>query len=314
MKRANKTSTKYQDFDIFSFLEKYDIDFKERGKNIGSGWFALEECPLCGVGGYHFGINRQSKGWHCWGCGQKGHAPILVKYLLNCESKEAWKIVQEFTDGYLEFDIRETGERVILPFGIEEIGEDARYYLQKIRKFNADQIIKQFKLQQTNFRSKLEHAGFVSDFRWRIYIPIFMNKKLVSYTARDYTGQRDPRYQHPFLEACIVPPSSCIYNIDTVSDKCIILEGPTDVWRMGPETVSVQGIETTKEQIRYFAQKGIKKAWVMFDAGKRDKAEKVAIELDNYIPKVKMVNLDYGDPGELTDAEAMKIKYHLFYT
>ena len=141
-----------------------------------------------------------------------------------------------------------------------------------------------------------------------------MFNELVSYTARDFTGKREPKYKHPFLEATIIPPSSCIYNIDTVKDKCIILEGGTDVWRMGDETISLQGIETTKEQVRYLSEAGIKKAVIMFDSGKDDKARKLGYALSSVIPEIKIASLDSGDPGELSEEDAIKIKHELLYS
>jgi hypothetical protein len=141
-----------------------------------------------------------------------------------------------------------------------------------------------------------------------------MYRKLVSYTARDYTERRDPRYQHPFLEACIIPPSSAVYNIDTVKDKCIIFEGPTDVWRWGAGTVSIQGIEYTKEQLRFLVEKDIEQCWIGFDAGKEDKAEKLGAQLEPFFPQVNILSFKHGDPAEVSTENALKIKHHLFYT
>ena len=50
-----------QDFDITQFLEDHDIGFRTGVKNVGIGWIGVETCPFCGVGGYHFGININSK-------------------------------------------------------------------------------------------------------------------------------------------------------------------------------------------------------------------------------------------------------------
>jgi DNA primase len=307
--RANKTSAYFQDFDIESFFDTEDIAYTKRGKNIGSQWIGLDECPFCGIGGNHFGINLLSKGYSCWGCGEKGSAFKLVRTILNCSKSEAARRIQEFSQKILDFKIRETGQEVLLPSGISPLDADAKRYLLK-RKFNPKQLVEEFKIQQLDFRSKLK----TTDFRWRIFIPIVMYGKLVSYTGRDYTEKRDPRYQHPFLEACIIPPSSAVYNIDTVKDKCIIFEGPTDVWRWGSETVSIQGIEYTKEQLRFIVEKNIERCWICFDAGKEDKAEKLGIQLEPFIPEVNILSLKQGDPADMPTENALKTKYHLFYS
>ena len=310
MSRANKTSYKFQQFDIFKFLDKYDISYTEFGKNIGSQWFALEECPFCHGSGNHFGINIQSKGYSCWICGEKGSPPNLVKELLKVSYGEALSIINEFYDGELEFDIKETGENVIMPSGVIELSKSGGDYL-KSRNFNPIYLRDKYKLQQTSGHSMLNHEGQKSDFKYRIIIPMFMNRKLVSYTGRDYTGMSDVRYKHVFIQACIIPPSSCLYNIDSVKDRCIIVEGPTDVWRLGDGVISLQGIKYTKEQLGYIFDKGLKKVVILFDSGKEEEARKLAKILSSLIPVVQVAFLPEGDPGELSDMEAIKIKRQL---
>lgn len=300
------------EFDFMEFANAYDIPIRRNTKNVGSGWIGVEECPFCGIDRYHFAVNLQSKGYSCWGCLKKGSALTLVSSLLNVPKYEAMQIIQKFTNIDLEFNIRETGDKVILPSDIQELGAAGRDYLAK-RNFRPYELERLYKLQQTGMASYLNHAGQESDFRWRILIPIYMNRRLVSYTARDYTGQRDPRYRHPFLEACIIPPSSCIYNIDTVKNKrAIIVEGPSDVWRMGSETISLQGIKYTKEQIRYLAEMELDFVAVMYDAGKEEEAHSLANEIAPFSKTTKVISLDEGDPGDLSPSEAVKIKYQIF--
>lgn len=310
MSRASKTFTKYQEFDIFKFLDHYNIPYIEHGKNIGNSWFALETCPFCDGGGNHFGINLQSKGYSCFICGEKGTPPNLVKELLRVSYGEALGIIKEFFNGELEFDIKETGSKVILPSGIIELSKSGGDYL-KSRSFDPIYLRDKYKLQQTSGHSVLKHEGHKSDFKYRIIIPIYMNKQLVSFTGRDYTGQSAVRYKHVFIEACIIPPSSCLYNIDSVKDKCILVEGPTDAWRLGDGAVSLQGIRHTKEQIRYLTDKNLKKVVILFDSGKEEEATKLAKILSSLIPVVQVAFLPDGDPGELSDIEAVKIKHQL---
>ncbi len=310
MSRANKNSYKFEGFDIFKFLDHYNIPYTEYGKNIGNSWFALEECPFCQGGGNHFGINIQSKGYSCFICGEKGAPPNLVKELLRVSYGEALGIIKEFFNGDLEFDIKETGDKVIFPSGVIPLAKSGGDYLRS-RNFDPIYIRDKYQVQQTSGHSILNHAGHKSDFKYRLILPIYMNRKLVSYTGRDYTGLTDIRYKHVFIEACIIPPSSCLYNMDTVKDKCIIVEGITDVWRMGDGVISLQGIKYTKEQIRYLVDKDLKKVVILFDSGKEDEARKLAKILSSLIPVVQVAHLPEGDPGELSDIEAVKIKHQL---
>lgn len=310
MGRVNKTIYKFADFDVVAFLDEYDINYKRSGKNIGTMWIGLEECPFCGVGGGHFGINLQSKSAHCWGCGERALAVKWVQQLLEVSYRDALIVIQKFLSDDIILDIRETGTETLIPTDLKPIGDNAIDYLLS-RKFDPDQIVKKFRIQECGTTSVLKLKEQKSDFRWRVFIPIYMRRKLVSYTARDYTGKREPRYRHPFLEACEIPASSTIYNMDTVKDKCIIVEGPTDVWRMGDGCISLQGIEYTKEQLRYLSEMKLKKAVIMFDSGKEEQATKLARDLSIFVSKVQVAYLPSGDPGELSDSEAVKIKYEL---
>lgn len=309
MRLKNKTS-QFEQFDLFKFMDAYHIGYSEHTKNVGNSWVGLDECPFCGITGNHIGINIQSKGYFCWGCGNKGSLFSLIKELLNINGSETFSIINEFFNGDLEFVIKETGDSVILPSNVMDLMKSGGDYL-KSRGYNPVYIRDKFQVKQTSHQSTLSHQDKKSDFKNRLIIPIYMNRKLVSYTGRDYTGIGEPKYKHVFIEACIVPPSSCLYNIDTVKDKCIIVEGPLDVWRMGDGVISLQGIETTKEQIRRLAEYGIKKAVILFDSGKEEKAKKLAKILSSVIKLVQVASLPRGDPGELGDLEALQIKHQL---
>ena len=305
-----KKNYKYQQFDLIKFFDFYGIDYTETGKNIGSQWIALDECPFCGIEGNHFGINQASKVYSCWGCGEKGTPYTLISTLLKIPFSEVSAIIRKFYNGDLEFIPKETGSKVVIPTHLMKLQKSGAGYLRS-RKFNPFYIRDKYAVQQTSTFSVVEHEGKVSKFNHRLYIPIFMNRRLVSYTGRDYTNKQNVKYQHAFVEACVIPPSSCLYNIDTVKDRCIIVEGPTDVWRLGDETISLQGIRHTQEQVRFLAEKGLKKAVILFDAGKEEDSKKLAKILSGFIKTVQVAHLPDGDPGELSDMEAVKIKHQL---
>lgn len=299
-------------FDVKDYLNSINVGFNERGKNIGIGWIGLEECPFCGVQGNHFGVNLKSKVFSCWGCGEKGGPVKLVQMLSGCTYSKAAQIVGS-TETDEEVEDRHTGNTVILPSNLGPLQENAKSYLLQ-RNYAPNQMILNHQIQECGSLSYLKHENFSSDFRWRIFIPIVMRRKLVSYTCRDYSRKRDPRYKHPILEACIIPASSTIYNMDTVKRKrALILEGPTDVWRMGDEAISLQGIEVSRKQIRFIAEMNLEKVVVLFDAGKEKAAETLAETLVGVVKKVQVASLPFGDPGELNPGDAIKFKQQLLW-
>lgn len=310
MNRRSKHLAQFEQFDLIKFFDHYDISYTEHGKNIGSQWVGLDECPFCGISNNHFACNLVSKMFSCWGCGERGNPFKLIKALLQISFSDSIVIIKKFYNGDLEFIPAETGNDVIMPSDVLDLQMSGANYL-KSRGFNPFHIRDKFKVKQTGALSFLNHEGKKSNFKHRLIIPIFMNRELVSFTGRDYTNKQIPKYKHVFIEACIIPPSSCLYNIDTVTDSCIIVEGPTDVWRLGDGVISLQGIQHTKEQIRFLAEKNLKKAVVFFDAGKEEEATKLAKILTGFISDVNVAYLDKGDPGELSDINAVQIKHQL---
>lgn len=312
MKRAGKHSIKFQDFDIIAFLDDYDIGYTQTGKNVGNNWIGLETCPFCGASGWHFGVNMQSKGFACWVCPEgKGGLPKLIEHLLNIPKREVYEILNKYSGKILDYTIRESGTKLILPSKLKPLGRQALKYL-KNRNYNHE-IIKKYHLQETGNFSEVTIGEHVQDFKYRIFIPFYVKRELVTYTARDYTNVREPKYRHPVLEAAIIPPASCIYNIDKVKERAIILEGPTDVWRMGDNTLSIQGKTATKEQIRLLAELRLKKLIILLDAEAANEADALANSLYGCADSVQVAYLEKGDPGELDEIDVIKIKHKLLY-
>lgn len=307
-----KKSNKYKNFDIERFLNDYDIEFKESGKNIGRGWWGIRDCPFCGDSHYHLGINLTSKKVSCFVCGESAMIPRFVKEILNLtEWSEVIAIVRNYHDGDLYYDPRQTGNKIIWPTDIINIDNIGMQYLQA-RNFGIDTVEK-YRLKQTSHRSILRYEDHKSDFRWRILIPIIMNRKVVAYTARDYTEQQSPKYQHPILEAAIRSTASCIYNYDSLPEygTGIFVEGTTDVWRWGKQTAAFMGVTFTKKQLKDIAEKHLKKAVIAFDENAMDKARKLGRSLIGIVDQIKVANIGKGDPAELDPFEAIKIKHQL---
>jgi len=298
------------ELDIIQFLDDYDIPYKEQGKNIGRDWIGIGECPFCGDDRYHFGINKITKVASCFVCTESAGLGRFIKEKLGYEWNEIKGILKNYSNGPV-YVPRESGNNVVFPSGLKDINKKGLRYI-KNRNFGED-IIDQFKLSQTGIVSNLVLDGYKSDFSNRIFIPITMNKRLVSYTARSIFDE-DPKYNNPVIEACIVPTGSCIYNYDTLKEHevGVFMEGPTDVWRFGDKFVSMMGVKYSKKQINFIAAKKLSKAIILFDKGAESKAKKLANNLMGIVPVIKIVYLNTGDdPGGLDPYDAIKLKYDL---
>ncbi len=171
-------------------------------------------------------------------------------------------------------------------------------YLTK-RRFDPEIIIPKYRL--------LACPNF-GDWSFRIIIPCYLNGNVVNFTAADTTG-RKTKYKHCPNNKAIIPMKNLLYNIDSVYKKAIIVEGTTDVWRIGDGAIATMGIEFTTEQVRLIIQKNLKAAHIMFDADvlAQKQAKKLANALSNFVP-TNIITLPEGDPDDLSDKEALEIR------
>lgn len=312
--RRKKTISTYQDFDIVRFLQDNNIPFSEGGRNVGRDWLGIEVCPFCGADNNHCGINQQTKSFNCFVCGKTGLLPLFIHETLNLSWNEVYKKINEYSDQVQEITFRESGDKVIFPKPItEEMPKLANQYLEK-RGFDPEFLHNEYNLKYTLGDAFLKVGKDYSNFSYRIIIPIYMNNILVSYTGRDYTGHREPRYMNPLLDACIIPPTSAIYGYDNIKKggKAIFVEGYTDAWKMRGETVSTGGKVITKEQIRYIAEKDLELAVILFDEDAEKEADKFANNLTGVVKRIIVSTLEgVKDPGMLCYAEATLIRTKL---
>ena len=83
------------------------------------------------------------------------------------------------------------------------------------------------------------------------------------------------------------------------------------LWRLGSKTGAFLGKTFTKEQISSLVHKDIRKAVVLFDEDAEDRATKLAKALTSVAEQVKVAFLEKGDPADMTEDEALKVKYQL---
>ncbi|MFA5355740.1 MAG: hypothetical protein WC302_03380 [Candidatus Paceibacterota bacterium] len=150
-------------------------------------------------------------------------------------------------------------------------------------------------------------------FPYRVVVPVIMNGQIVNISARDVTGKQKEKYMGLKNNEAIIPMKSCLYNIDSVRDKIVIVEGIFDQWKIGNGCVATFGVEWTSDQLDLIREKDVIKAFVMYDAEEKaqKKAEILANALSAFVPSVEIVVPPKADPGELTKEEAWEIRREL---
>lgn len=316
----------YSDFDVVSFLEDNDIYHRFSGKNVGKDYVGFR-CPWCEGDGEHGGVSLIHKGFSCWQCGMSASPPKLIKQILNCSWSKAYNILEQYSSREAALSswaqarpkIRGLSLRPVqLPALTGPLCGPGGHYLSS-RGFDPRVIESKYGVKE---------SGPLGSYKFRLIIPIYFNKELVSFTSRDYTGKREPAYMEQSVDEAIIPVKDSLYNFDSVKDELLIVEGPADVWRMGDGAVALYGIKCTEKQqeilFRWWMHTWIqrlrkqrgrlrkKKVVLLLDPKTRKPADKLYFTLTSFIRDIKIVELYGRDPAELTQQEAMNLKKELF--
>lgn len=284
---------------VIDVLDHLNIPYKTSGKNVSGGWVEIS-CPTCDDRSFHCGVNLASGYCNCWVCGHKSHlVPVLMKST-NLPYPEISKIVKEFSeDTFLQEEEVIRPESTLIPK--EATKELPQLHLDYLRGRNFDpiQIQKDYRIMACNT---------IGYFSYRIIIPIFLDGKIICFTGRDVTGRQEDKYKNCPNSMAQMEMKSCIYNIDTVKDRMIICEGPTDVWRIGKGSVATMGVEYTTTQLALLAQKEAKEIFILYDSDAITKAEKLAAAVSTFCPKVEILELENGDPGDMNQEDVIELR------
>lgn len=129
------------------------------------------------------------------------------------------------------------------------------------------------------------------------------------------------KYKVTDNEECLISPSALLYGIHKASkDGIVIVEGPADVWRLGPGAVATLGISWKREQANILRK--YKRKFILFDSVDKKnpteddlRAKKQAEKLANYLSlfpgEVELVTGFKTDPGDFTDRQARKVMKRL---
>lgn len=177
-------------------------------------------------------------------------------------------------------------------------------YLQT-RHFNHERLIKLWGLRATK---TVTSQGWA----WRIVTPIRDPAgDVVGYTGRSINPDKRPRWRTTDHEGLSEDPKRLLYGIERVKDRILLVEGPSDVWRMGPGAVACFGIDWTPEQANII--RTIPHRFIMFDPETlaQRKAKQLASWLSFYPGETELITGLGCDPGDLSQKEAVEIRKDL---
>lgn len=294
--------------DIILLLNNYSLPYVTKGKNIGKEWIGVD-CPFCGDAGNHGGFNIVKGYYNCWKCGGK-HLTTAIAKLLNIPHHKAQDIINNpiyklrtgaNTASNTKVRVKYTQSlKCVLPAFTDDMKGMHKKYLKK-RNYNPAELMMTWNLKGTSI---------TGDYKYRIIAPIYLNNRLVSYQGRDITDRSLLKYKACKKENEVIHHKHTLYGIDKVlGDTVIVVEGITDVWRLGVGAVATFGIEYTTEQVVMLHSR-FQKIFILYDAYPAKavtQSEKLANELQNMGSDVEILELEKGDPGDMGTEEVRKL-------
>lgn len=295
--------------DIHRFVRDFNLTTADSGeKHYRNGWVNLA-CPFCfGSEGYHLGYNEETGHWNCYRCGYHNEVSA-VKELTKVNWEEAKRIVIKYGGRPILKVIEEDQSRpahIVLPQGTGPLNRQAKRYL-KARNFDPYLLEEEWGLMST---------GPVGNYKFRIIAPIFFRQKIVSYQGRDYTEASPYKYKACPKDEEVVFHKQILYGADYATEhSVIVVEGITDVWRLGRGAVATLGIEWTYEQVSLLRH--YPRVLIMFDQAEYE-ARRQAFKLGQAIAafgshvEVYTDRENQKDPADMTDKEARAFMRQFF--
>jgi DNA primase len=299
----------YENIDLIAVLEEADIPYAEGGSNVSQNWVGVP-CPFCPDEdpSFHCGINRDSKIFSCWRCGEKGGLPKLLKKQLNSDWKVVFGLLEKF-GGYTEGRVKalsslsEPSRPLRIGFRVPShpLSLGARNYLSD-RGFDFELLTQLYDLRD---------GGQTGRYSYRIVIPVFSGRQMVTFTARDWTGRQDKRYLNQPRDEAIKPINHCLYGLNHAKGQTVcVVEGPADVWNMGRGFVAT--FTSNYSPIQAYLLTKFKRIFIMYDPGAEKQADKLAYELSISSNEVKILSLDSGDPGIMKQDDVNHVRKLIF--
>jgi hypothetical protein len=220
------------------------------GKGDDWGEYYSICCPICRDHRFRLSIN------HMWGHRDETTKTLNLN-LIQCHHQNCFRdydqrrifYEQLFGGGVDEVnDSIRPGIKETKPFGeiewpgtvwpLNRVEPDhiARVYLRG-RRFDPDWLAEQFRVGFL-----LHPAPRLWYLKDRIIIPVFFDNKLVGWQARLAREPKD-KQELKYISMNNLPRGRILYNFDQARlyPFVVVVEGPMDVWRFGPEAVALLG-------------------------------------------------------------------------
>ena len=270
------------------------------------GWVQVD-CPRCGrnSGKFHCGINQQNGAANCWQCGPQK----LFSLLVDISGRERAEVARLL--GGLRFhraprqqsDVTPSG-KLELPGGRVDLLDSVSHcdYLSG-RGFDPAALVTLWQLEAI----KLSGSGL----SWRVFIPIVSGGQVVSWTTRSI-GDHPKRYISASAAQEAIPHRHLLYGEDYARHAVVVVEGPADVWAVGPGAVATCGLSYTPQQLLRLSRYPVRV--ICFDSSEAAQARAgvLANDLAVFPGETHVVQLEAEDAGAAGEDEIQALRAFAF--
>jgi hypothetical protein len=277
-------------------LDQYNIpQAPEHHRHGTEGWVQFD-CPFCGPNSqrFHMGFHLISGHVNCWKCGGKNLFEVL-REITGGTHKHVHQLISDLDSVIVPLE--EPLRHLELPPGLHPLGVLHRQYLTK-RGLIPNEIETLWKVQATPIYGRMP---------WRLFIPIHHQGRLVSWTSRAI-GNSKRRYISAKSHQELIPHKHLLYGADFARHTAIVVEGPVDVWKIGPGAVATFGTSYTKKQFTHLLE--FPRRVICFDNEPlaQRQAKHLCYELAAFPGETLNLILDGKDPAETSAKKIKKIR------
>lgn len=284
--------------EFVNLLRDHGIETSDKHHHARSGWIQID-CPWCSKGSRKFrlGYNLAKNYLNCWTCGYHNLVETFAE-LAEITIKESTKLLRQVERPVIRKETTLQG-KLKNPSGIGPLTKRHRNYLTG-RGFDPDELVRLWNVAGIGLHSRLS---------WRIFIPIYLEGKQVSWTTRAVEGSSRYISASPAEES--LPHKTLLFGEDYARNAIVIHEGPFDVFRTGPGAVATLGTSYTRKQLLRMSKYPVRV--VCFDSSKdaQDRAKTLAKELMGFPGETWNVKLSGKDAAESPDSEIKELRKFL---
>lgn len=284
--------------DILEILRQRNIPHRQHGEShhVSYGWLGVD-CPFCGKGTnrFHMGFHITKRFSSCWRCGYHPAYRTLAE-LLGIRFQEARELLG-VDPGWEEERRGHSRKELLLPHGLGELLPPHLRYLKE-RGFDPEELKRLWGIQGIGIAGRLA---------WRIWIPVQSHGTVVSWTTRSLTDV-GTRYISAKQGEEAVPAKSLLFGEDYARHAIIVVEGPFDVFRIGPGAVATLGVVVSPAQIEKMRQYPVRVICFDRDVLAQQRARKLCRLLEPYPGATYNVQLSAKDPGCADMKEVIQLR------